>query len=274
MSTEFSRLYRELCHSGPNDSVKDIYFHRERKQIFQILGYLPHEGAGGERPAYQVSKHHGKASRRRIHEAHLKAISLDGAKERKKQQEIRDLSRKTAEVNELTNQIQSLLQQNKYVGKNLWSKYDKIYGEQYSSNELPVVDGPTSKGSPLQLASHTTPEPKQTSRRTRSIIRSDYSKEKWTKEERDRLNYLYLELNRPSSHNLGAWEVYFSEFATQFRVFFPHRSHEVVVEKIKEMYATRRFTESGEGVYWANVRASSPSVKGKMKSGSFPSLVS
>jgi hypothetical protein len=247
MSTEFSRLYRELCHSGPNDPIKDIHFNRERKQVFKALGYQ----IKSEPERYQVSKHHGKAPRRRLLEARLKAISSEVTGDRKRQLEMRELSRKTLEVNELTNKIQTLLADNKYVGKNIWSKYDKIYGYDTSSEISPSKTLPPK---PSRAKGSVT----ETQTRSRSVIRCDYSKAKWTKEERDRLNYLYLELTRPPSHSLEAWDVYFAEFASQFRVFHSQRSEGEAIEKIKEMFATRQFTESGEGLYWTNVRATSP----------------
>jgi hypothetical protein len=261
MSTEFSRLYRELCHSGPNDSIKDIHFDRERKQVFKALGYQ----IKSEPQRYQLSKHHGKAPRRRIHEARLKAISVDGTQDRKRQLEMRELSRKTQEVNELTNQIQTLLAENKYIGKHLWAKYDKIYGHETSEQTVPSRT--LSTGSSKQV-------PKEITQRSKSVIRCDYSKAKWTKEERERLNSLYLGLNRPSGHNVTAWEVYFTQFAEQFRVFHPQRSQGEVVEKIKDMFANRQFTESGEGNYWATVRATSPSTRKKRMTGMLPEIES
>lgn len=254
MSTEFSRLYRELCHSGPNDSIKDIHFDRERKQVFKALGYE----IKSEPQRYQLSKHHGKAPRRRIHEARLKAISVEGIHDRKRQLELRELSRKTQEVNELTNHIQTLLAENKYIGKHLWAKYDKIYGQETSEESSSSRTLPTRSLKPI---------PKEITQRSRSVIRCDFSKAKWTKEERDRLNYLYLELSRPSGPSVAAWEVYFTQFAQQFCVFHPQRSQAEAREKIKDMYANRQFTESGEGSYWATVRATSPSSRRKRMTG-------
>jgi hypothetical protein len=256
MSTEFSRLYRELCHSGPDDPIKDIHFNRERKQVFKALGYQ----IKSEPERYQVSKHHGKAPRRRFNEARLKAISSEVAGDRKRQLEMRELSRKTLEVNELTNKIQTLLADNKYVGKNIWSQYDKIYGYNTANHLSPSRTLPSKSQKPAPKGFVPVGE---TERRARSVIRCDYSKAKWTKEERDRLNYLYLQLIRPPSHSIEAWNVYFAEFASQFRVFHSQRCESEVIEKVKEMFASRQFTESGEGLYWTNVRTTSPVARRK-----------
>lgn len=250
MATEFSRLYRELCHSGPNDSLKDIYFTRERKQVLKSLGY----DIKSEPQKYQISKYHGKGPRRRIIEARLKAISSEVSEERKKQLKIRELTRKTQEVNDLTEKIQTLLSENKYVSNHLWAKYDQIYGYETTNNN----NNNNNKISKNQTKSKTVTI---TTQRPRSIIKTDYSKSKWTKEERDRLNYLYNEIKRPSGHTIDAWEVYYSEFASQFRIFFNHRSESEVIEKIKDMYANRQFTELGEENYWQNVRATSPTAR-------------
>ena len=74
---------------------------------------------------------------------------------------------------------------------------------------------------------------------------------------------LYNEIKRPSGHTIDAWEVYYLEFASQFRVFFGNRTIEEVIEKIKDMYANRQFVELGENNYWQNVRATSPVARQK-----------
>lgn len=262
MATEFSRLYRELCHSGPNDSIKDIYFTRERKQVLKSLGY----NIKSEEQKYEISKYHGKGPRRRILEARLKAISSEVSDERKKQLKIRELSRKTQEVNDLTDKIQTLLSENKYVSAHLWSKYDQIYGyETTNNNNNNNTNNNNNKNTKSKNNSIKTPSSTSlvTTQRPRSVIRTDYSKAKWTKEERDRLNYLYNELKRPSGHTIDAWDVYYTEFASQFRVFFGHRSESEVIEKIKDMFANRQFTELGEDNYWQHVRATSPVARQK-----------
>lgn len=240
MATEFSRLYRELCHSGPNDHIHDLHFTRERKQVLKALGY----DIKSKSDNFRRSKHHGKGARRRQLEARLAAISINADDARKKELAIRALSRKTSEVNELTNKIQGLLADNKFVSQNLWAKYDKIYGV-HSEKKSDAVTRPKTIATPAMP-------------RSKSTIRFDYSKNKWSKEEREKLNNIYWDLKKPSTKSVSAWENYFLEFASIFRIFFHERSETEVVAKIKDLYATRQFDEKGENEYWSRVQELSP----------------
>jgi hypothetical protein len=253
MATEFSRLYRELCHSGPDDPIMDLQFTNERKKVLKALGY----DIKSKSDNFRLSKHHGKGARRRQHEARLNAISSESDVARKKELAIRALSRKTTEVNELTTKIQGLLAENKFVSNNLWAKYDKIYGEHTEKKSRP-------SNKPKAQSTPTIP-------RTQSTIRFDYSKNKWSKEERDKLNNIYWDLKKPSAKNMAAWENYFLEFAAIFRIFYNERSESEVVQKVKDLYATRQFEEKGESEYWSKVQDENMSPK---KSSSLPELAS
>ena len=236
MATEFSRLYRELCHSGPNDPIYDIQFTKERKQVLRALGH----DIKSQSKNLKIPKYHGKAARRRAHEARLQAISAEADIERRKEMEIRALSKRTNEVNELTNQIQSLMAQNKFVSKNLWAKYHRIYGEHAEVSEptkIPPLHPPVAPTIPRPAA------------RTRST----YSENKWTKAEREKLNSIYWTLQKPGGHSMSAWNNYFVDFATQFRIFYNKRSEKEVIAKIKDLYATRQFEEVGESKYWSGL---------------------
>jgi hypothetical protein len=241
MATEFSRLYRELCHSFPHDLPQDIGYTRERKQVLKTLGYDVHIN---EPKIVVPAKHHGKAARRKIPEARLKAISVESHENFKNQRKIKAMTVKTQQVHELTSQIQGLMSQNKFVSKNLWSKYDKIYGT--SSHDDKIGDKKADVASPTRCA--------ESFKRDSSVIRSDFSKYKWTKSERDRLNVLYFELEKPANGSVGAWDVYYEGFASRFLITFPHRDKQEVIEKIQEMYAVRHFKEKGEIEYWKSIK--------------------
>lgn len=252
MATQFSRLYRELCQTSPHDKARDVYFTRERKVLLADLG---HKVQIKKDTPVQLCKHHGKAARRRSHEARLKAISVEDIEKAKKEREVRELSMRTNQVHELTSKIQSLIQNDKYVSKNLWAKYDKIYGEAQASSQPDTTNRSTSK------TSNKCTEGKGSQKRSKLCVRMDYSKNKWSKAERERLNIIYWELKRPATKSLALWDNYFLEFAHNFQVFFSGRSIDAIVRKVKHMYATRQFEEPGEKKFWKSVSGSNFSQK-------------
>lgn len=243
MATEFSRLYRELCHVDPHASNTDVKYLRERKSVLKTLGYE----VDVTEPLLAVPlKFHGKAARRRAKEIHLNAVSVEASKETKYKREMKSLSVKTQQINELTTKIQGLMSENKYVSPHLWSKYDKIYGA-ISENK----HNSNAPSSPTRQITKTIPRPA-------AIIRRDFSKHKWTKAEREKMNELYLHLLKPLASTLGAWDVYFDQFSSKFQLFFPQHSKEDIIDQIKTQFSLRQFKERGEEKYWEGVRATSP----------------
>lgn len=259
MATQFTRLYRELCNSDPNGPVNDIHFNKERKGVLASLGHAVniHKDV-----SVQLCKHHGKGARRRGPAARLKAIGIEDSLKIKREREVRMLSMKTSKVHELTSKIQGLLQEDKFVSKNLWAQYDQIYGE--SQEEVPATQKKSNnrggKYSVKQIPK-AIPEKKGVQKRTKSSIRIDYSKNKWTKPERDKLTTIYWELKRPSTKSIALWNNYFLEFAHIFHVYFSARSIDSIIEKVRYMFDNRLFAEPGESTYWKSVTDSHTSLK-------------
>lgn len=248
MATQFSRLYRELCHSSPSDQAHDIYFTKERKGVLATLGHAVN--VHKDVPV-QLCKHHGKGARRRAPAAKLKAIGIEDSLKTKREREIRQLSLKTSKVHALTNKIQGLLQDEKFVSKNLWAQYDQIYGE--SGDVPPAFDISRAKTLPQLQLTKAVPEKKGVQKRTKSVVRMDFSQNKWSRAERDKLNSIYWELKRPATKSLALWNNYFLEFASIFHVYFSERSVDSIVQKVKYMFSTRQFAEPGENVYWQSL---------------------
>ena len=249
MATQFSRLYRELCQSNPGDPVYDIHYTKERKGVLATLG---HSVNIHKDVAVQLCKHHGKGARRRAPAAKLKAIGIEDSLKTKREREVRQLSMKTSKVHALTSKIQGLLQEDKFVSKNLWSQYDQIYGEETQDAPPPARPSKHKKDkvSLAKLPTTKVPEKKAVQKRTKSSVRIDYSKNKWSKAERDKLNAIYWDLKRPASKSLALWNNYFLEFAHIFHVYFAARSVDSIVQKVKFMYSTRQFAEPGESSHW------------------------
>jgi hypothetical protein len=98
------------------------------------------------------------------------------------------------------------------------------------------------------LPSHTT-----TVRSTHTLNKS-YTASSWSKSERERLNHIYWELERPRNNNytLQPWREYYTNFASKFITYFPQRSMQEIREKVQYMITNRVFKEKGENEYWSN----------------------
>ena len=76
---------------------------------------------------------------------------------------------------------------------------------------------------------------------------------KWHKEERDCLNKLYEELERPNVKVPSLWEVYYRRVYERFRPFYPQKGYEEVRNKVVEMIRKRQFKTTEERVFWDGV---------------------
>lgn len=78
---------------------------------------------------------------------------------------------------------------------------------------------------------------------------------KWTKEEKEKINSIYLSIPPPdSSWPLGMWRLYLNSFADKFRVYYPDRKHDEVVDKVRDMIEKKQMKQLGEENYWKNLQ--------------------
>lgn len=93
-------------------------------------------------------------------------------------------------------------------------------------------------------------------RREYNISDKSSSKMKWSAEERDRMNQIYLDMAQPSQkNNTKMWVIYLEGFAERYRSFFPSRSRKDVMEKARDMISKRKLKEHGEPLFWKDVMA-------------------
>lgn len=257
MSSEFFRLYRELCRS---DAVAETdYSHlRERKDVMRVLGY----DVGSGQKHVERSKHHGKAARRFAPQKRLKAIATDNKEEARRMKELYETSSKASDIQILTLKMQECVARSEKIPHSLWRKYNDIFMKNDGSSSNPPLSIPSpSKGDSIQLptihnSKENIKERSITTRRSDTILRKDFTENKWSLEERERLNAIYWILNKPSVQILSAWEQYYVEFASRFRAFYPRRSQEEIIVKIQEMISLRQMKEPGEAQYWKNIHKS------------------
>lgn len=92
--------------------------------------------------------------------------------------------------------------------------------------------------------------------RQETIMRKDFSANKWTAEERSRLNTLYWDIQRPVVSNKDAWNDYLKEFTVRFQAYFPARPQAEVRARVKHMIRHRAMKAPGEQEYWSKFRRS------------------
>lgn len=89
-----------------------------------------------------------------------------------------------------------------------------------------------------------------------------YTEYKWTPEEREYLNALYLDMPTPANkNNRQMWELYLEALANRFCCIYPTRNKQEVVEKAREMILWRKMKEGGEPAYWDDQRGSIQAIR-------------
>jgi len=268
MSTSnFLRLYREIDKSLPSSKPPDLYYQKERLEIFQSLKKNPHfnatvmNGFIADPDIVQPVKHHGKFIRIRnrdgiITEEKRRDRELAEA-DRKRTIEIRKVMRESTETNELINEINKRVhnKKSKTLPSRLMKKLSLVEEKRVGDNAM-LRDDPY-LGSCIPALNNDKDKHNATPTLVRQPITFDrgYSEMKWTLEERQKLHSLYqqFELPPPYCRNLELWKLYFLKVSDRFRVFFPQRSTEEVVLKVREMVAKRQMKELGEESFWKEV---------------------
>lgn len=270
MATEFLRLYKELCKeereemdSGKvkkltsSSSSTALMYPSTRLSVMSELGY----DVGLEAPIrVKPMKYHGKMARRSI-ELRIKLLEENPAAKKEKlnpnanrdraaeKKKLHDIMLETERINKVAQEIEKLTTAGKPIGEELIRKLandKKNRSAAYAIKKLPPISS--------------------TSKREISLYRKDLSKHKWTLEERDKLNSLFQELEKPSSIHLQAWNLYYKNFSNRFRSLFTNRSETEVIEKLQGMILMRQMREPGEEKFWKEKNEQSLTEKTTVKS--------
>jgi hypothetical protein len=246
-------------------------------QVLHDLGYDVSGMAAPVRPL----KYHGKAVRN---------IALATSQEESRSRKERDAKVKLLHrkldmtivqascVQDTINQIKDSCEKNKMINKNLLpklgaqvAKFSEISGRddsdtvsQVGSLPAPVSTIPAGfvqKDGMLMLkdASSACPvrfRPSVTNygrgfEREKAVT---HSKNAWSKEERERLNELYLEAEKPASNHPSSWNGFYKNLARLFCVYFPARREIEVMKKLHSLLCKHALIESGEREHWENFR--------------------
>eukprot|EP00607_Mallomonas_marina_P006458 CAMPEP_0182430286 /NCGR_PEP_ID=MMETSP1167-20130531/39163_1 /TAXON_ID=2988 /ORGANISM="Mallomonas Sp, Strain CCMP3275" /LENGTH=192 /DNA_ID=CAMNT_0024615213 /DNA_START=347 /DNA_END=925 /DNA_ORIENTATION=- len=190
--------------------------------------------------------------------------------------ELQAIRAKSKEIKSLAEKIQEYSLKSEPIPTVLWTKYNTLHENdtftdsniksgsrnpvnKYPSQPSEAVTVATPSISALQNQSTKMPPNKSLQSLVRPIlsVRKNYTSNKWSKEERDRLNGIYHCLNRPPDKNVSAWDAYYVEFTRRFQAFYPTRGHEEIREKIVQMMRLRQMKEMGEEQYWKHMQTQS-----------------
>jgi hypothetical protein len=258
MATEFLRLYKELCREtkesidsgikikSSEDDISHVQMYPStRLSVFNQLGY----NVGDINPKrIQPLKYHGKMARR-LAEIKLtnnkssnqieKANSESTREKAIKKKQLNDIFIETERINKIASEIQKLTTEGKSIGNDL---------------VLKLANDSKSRTAAVKLKKL---PPISYTQKREIFISVNTSSNKWTIEEREKLNQLYHEIEKPTTNYLESWNLYYKNIADRFVGLYPKRKHSDVVEKIIIMITSRQMKEKGEIEYWKqkNIRA-------------------
>jgi len=195
-------------------------------------------------------KYHGKKARERSNDVRQLAITRDLKQEAKKRLEVHGAVREVKEMTSLVKKLRTYIEAKQPPPAPLMRQL--LGGGGSRANKLKPIEQ-DSIGNASAKAGVATGVHSPTTTRVPGIVRKDYTAQKWSQEERKRLNELYVDIPRPTSNHLTLWRLYYDKVCSRFRAFYPLRSNQEVEEKFESMIKRRQFKEPGEENHWKEV---------------------
>ena len=247
MATEFFRLYRELGKVDIKGPPPDIGYVKEKKFV---LGAMGHD-VGSIREPTKAPKFHGRVARRRMKEKLENAVAVDKRLDQKRANELLEITTQNNEIRQLLSSLENTHASR--ITDVFWTQFETLF----PGEEEPAVKSNIHDNAAAVTTSDRRPTKREpTLARSESFIRKDYSLNKWTTEERNRLNALYWEVNKPLVSDKAAWRDYYIDIASRYRVFFPRRTTKEIIVKVRELIAHRVLKERGEKEFWKEIKSS------------------
>lgn len=261
MATEFLRLYKELCAGTRVETDSGAMVKQSRSQgnegdmypavRLSVMAQLGFDVGLACPIRTQPSKHHGKQARR---SKEIKAmISGPGGNsstknvtstrdEAAKKKHLNDIMQETERINKVAREIEAMTTLGKPINNDLVLKLANETKKRTAAN----IVNRFGKLPPLSTV---------TTAREPSVIRKDFSGNKWSQEELEKMNSLFHEIPKPSTKHLDAWYHYYKNLAARFRSLYGHRSEQSVIEKFQCVILKRQLKESGERTFWKELHS-------------------
>ncbi len=260
----FGKLYRELCNNHPvgnlTKTTDNVNYFDERIEVMRMIGLGPgSKGASSSSKKGPMraprNRHHGKEARYRAPEARLKALKEDNGVTAVKRLEIARAVNEVTKSFEVSKQLGTFVKEKKPFPQKLLRE---LLGKKAMRGGKDAPLSPIIKRKPVDFG----PEPRITVGKEPVKVMT-VMESKWQKDERDYLNMLYEELERPTAKVPSLWNIYYRSMYERFRPFYPRRTYKEVREKVVEMIKKRQFKTTVEKEFWDNVSDRGAVVRGE-----------
>jgi hypothetical protein len=256
----FTRLYGDLVRG----KEKDPEFRLEREELLFRLGHDVGRVFKTER--ITGPKYHGKLARCRDPGHDTKMLFEKDDRFKRSIETKKSVSTTLNEADMLhktTAEISKLMASGKHIPDSVIMRLPCGDSGDKSIITLPKI---SSAAAPMQTRVNDR-SPKQISLqipvnvKARTIVQSKsvsnkgFTQERWSKDERQRINEIYASVEQPrQKKSIELWTLYFEDFASRFQKFFPRRTSAEVILKVQEMIAKRQLKEHGEIEYWKELQ--------------------
>lgn len=278
MASNFARLYNQLNKQTYDSLPNDMTYDFERQELMYALGYDVAHKSGPK--AVTRSTYHGKNVRKIRDERPISkwGTTADPHEAMEKRRIVQSTAKSGKELSKITREMAKSIQTDGTVPDTIVRKLMAHDDRATLSLIKASIVSPVkvyNKDSVYNTESPTLPpiDPKHLRRgegirqdfnsdNKRSLVNSPskilkFTKQKWTTEERQHLNRLYLELPLPSNlRNRDLWQLYLQGFAARFVLVHPTRTPDEVMEKVQEMINKKQFKEKDEVERWEAVAVS------------------
>ena len=250
IDTGLSKKPKQKKGEGSRTKLNADIFGDYSNTRMSVMTRLGVEGMGEEKfVRTKPNPHHGKAARRQAAammnkprgESNSAGEAQKGREKADARKKFNELMNETERINKVAKEIQQQLDMGQSISNNLVMKLANEKKKRISIQ----------KPKKLPPLTH-----KETFPRELTVTKRDFSKNKWTSEERERMNTLFHEIEKPSGNVLGAWEQYYKGFADRFRCVIPGRSEADVIEKLQSMILKRQMHNDEEKQFWGEGKAS------------------
>lgn len=258
------RLYKELC----REDKKQIDTGIEKKKVTEkessmypamrlsVLTELGYDTLSFVPDRVRPHRWHGKTARRQLADKQRQVVVNGGAN---KQSAVREEVQKKKMVNEVfaeTIRISKIVQEVEKLTTLGQSIPEELVLKLANAPQIKTATAGVKSLPPIKAA-FTKREP--------AILKS-VSQNKWSAEERAKLNELFLEAERPSKH-VQAWQLYYKSLAQRFCALFRHRSEEEVILKLQSLLLCRQYKEKSEPEFWSEELKSRLEAREREKGG-------
>jgi hypothetical protein len=282
---------RDMKIMTAQEKKKKFSYEAERNQVMKALGY----DTPGIMPPVRKPKYHGKAVRAAGFASSLEENRLRRERDEKIKLVHRKLDLTIVQascIQDSINSVKESIAKNRLIPKNLLPKMSsqikKVVDLSADPDNSPINVDALEKAANNSLSSmqslHSIPVGfvqkdgmlmlKETASACpvrimkpisnygkgfeREKQETSFSKHLWTREERDRLNELYLSSEKPASNHPSSWNGFYRSTARLFMVYFPKRKEDEVMHKLHDMLCRNSLIVEGEQEYWAKYKKKYP----------------